>query len=98
METTPLSTRGRLWAWTVQSFPPKAPPYLGNVDPETFEPFGVGYIELPEVKVEARLTEGRPEKLSNGMEMQLVSLPLFEDEDGNEVHTFAFAPVEHDHE
>jgi uncharacterized protein len=83
-----------LWTWTVQGFPPKAPPYVGNADPKTFEPFGVGYVELPgEVKVEARLTEADPAKLVIGMEMELVIVPLATDDDGNEIVTFAFAPV-----
>jgi len=94
-ETIELSRVGTLWTWTVQGFPPKAPPYAGNVDPKTFEAFGVGYVELPgEVKVEARLTEADPEKLKIGMEMEMVIVPLSTDDDGNEVVTFAFAPVE----
>ena len=94
METVPLSSRGTLWAWTVQGFPPKGPPYLGENDPEKFKPFGVGYIELPELKVEARLTEAEPAMLRDGMEMELTLEPLFTDDEGNEVVTFAFAPVE----
>ena len=93
MERVPLSTKGTLWAWTVQGFPPKNPPYLGENDPEKFESFGVGYIELAELKVEARLTESEPAALKIGMEMELTVEPLFTDEDGNEVVTFAFAPV-----
>jgi hypothetical protein len=31
---------GPLWTYTVQSFPPKSPPYTG-----AFEPYGVGYVE-----------------------------------------------------
>jgi uncharacterized OB-fold protein len=93
-ETVELAGRGRLWTWTVQGFPPKAPPYVGNADPKTFEPFGVGYVELPgQVKVEARLTEADPAKLEIGMEMEMVIVPLTTDEDGNEIVTFAFAPV-----
>lgn len=93
-ETVELSTRGTLWTWTVQGFPPKSPPYIGNADPKTFEPFGVGYVELPgQVKVEARLTEADPAKLRIGMEMELVIVPLATDDDGNEIVTFAFAPV-----
>jgi uncharacterized OB-fold protein len=93
-ETVELSNRGTLWTWTVQGFPPKAPPYIGDADPETFEPFGVGYVELPdEVKVEARLTESDPARLRIGMEMELVIVPLATDDDGNEIVTFAFAPV-----
>ncbi len=94
MEQVALSTRGTLWAWTVQGFPPKDPPYLGENDPEKFIPFGVGYVELPELKVEARLTENEPAALRIGMEMELTLEPLFADKDGNEVVTFAFRPVE----
>jgi uncharacterized OB-fold protein len=94
-ETVELATRGTLWTWTVQGFPPKAPPYIGDADPKTFRPFGVGYVELPgQVKVEARLTEADPAKLRIGMEMQLVIVPLSTDDDGNEIVTFAFAPVD----
>ena len=93
-ETVELASRGTLWTWTVQGFAPKAPPYMGPVD-ETFQPFGVGYVELPgEVKVEARLTESDPAKLRIGMDVELVVIPLTTDADGNEVITFAFQPVE----
>src|SRR6516165_6496345 len=46
LERQPLERRGRLWAWTTQEFPPPAPPYAGAQGPD-FEPFGVGYVELP---------------------------------------------------
>lgn len=78
----------------MQGFPPKAPPYAGDDNPKTFKAFGVGYVELPgQVKVEARLTEADPEKLKIGMEMEMVIIPLAKDEEGNEIVTFAFAPV-----
>ncbi|NDE59577.1 MAG: DNA-binding protein, partial [Acidimicrobiia bacterium] len=65
-----------------------------DVDPKTFKAFGVGYVELPgELKIESRLTEADPEKLKIGMEMELVIVPLSTDANGNEVVTFAFAPV-----
>ncbi|MEM7020511.1 MAG: OB-fold domain-containing protein [Pseudomonadota bacterium] len=94
MEIVRLGTEGTLWGWTVQGFPPKSPPYLGENHPAKFEAFGVGYVELPEVIVEARLTESTPEKLREGMKMEMVLEPLFTDESGNEVVTYAFAPVE----
>jgi len=43
--------------------------------------------------VESRLTENDPEKLAHGMDVELVIVPLRTDDDGNEVVTFAFAPV-----
>lgn len=93
-EDVELGRRGTLWTWTVQGFPPKAPPYAGDDNPKTFKPFGVGYVELPgQVKVEARLTEADPEKLKIGMEMEMVIIPLATDDNGNEIVTFAFAPV-----
>jgi uncharacterized protein len=93
-ETVELSPRGSLWTFTVQGFPPKSPPYLGNDDPATFEAFGVGYVELPgQVKVEARLTESDPAKLKIGMEMELVLVPLKKNAEGNDIVTFAFQPV-----
>ncbi|MEU4343507.1 OB-fold domain-containing protein [Nocardia sp. NPDC023852] len=49
-----LSGEGVVWAYTVQRFPPKSPPYA--VPAEGFSPFAVGYVELPEgIKVEAVL-------------------------------------------
>ncbi len=93
-ETVELARRGTLWTWTVQGFAPKAPPYMGDADPKTFKAFGVGYIQLPgEVKVEARLTESDPTKLKIGMEMELTLVPLYTNDDGDEVMTFAFQPV-----
>jgi uncharacterized OB-fold protein len=95
IEKVELSTKGVLWTWTIQGFPPKSPPYIGETDPETFEAYGVGYVELPgEVKVETRLTENDPTRLRVGMEMELTVVPLAIDEEGNEVVTFAFQPIE----
>jgi uncharacterized OB-fold protein len=86
-----LHRRGTLWSWTIQCFPPKSPPYA-VADPEAFEPYGVGYIELPdEVRVEARLTVADPAALRIGMLMELTLIPA-PGLDG--AVTFAYAPVE----
>jgi uncharacterized OB-fold protein len=86
-----LGRRGSLWTWTIQRFPPP-PPYAG--DRENFEPFGVGYVELPEgIRVESRLTVNDPEQLAVGMEMELVIEPFVFAADGRERMSFAFRPV-----
>jgi len=89
-----LADSGTLWTYTTQGFRPPSPPYDG---PDTFEPYTVGYVELPgEVLVEGRLTEPDPEKLRIGQRMRLTLVPYTADADGTEVMTFAFAPGEED--
>lgn len=83
-----LPRQGTLWSWTVQRFRPKSPPYAG---PEAFQPYAVGYVDLGEVIVEARLI-GSWEALHIGMAMVLVA-ETFELADGPDRLTFAFAPA-----
>jgi len=86
-----LSRRGELWTWTIQRFPPPHP-WIG--DPKTFEPFGVGYVELPEgVRIEARLTTADPDALEIGQPMELVIEKFAEGDAGQSLMTFAFTPV-----
>lgn len=88
-----LPRRGTLWSWTVQRIMPKSP-YATGETPETFRPFGLGYVELPgAVRVEARLTESDPAKLRIGMPMELVFLPLRREADGTDIINFAFRPA-----
>ncbi|WP_295528462.1 OB-fold domain-containing protein [Novosphingobium sp. Chol11] len=84
-EAIGLSRTGTLWSWTIQTFRPKSPPYDG---PEVFEPFALGYVELPgEVIVETRLTQATGLKI--GMPVELVIVPF----DATR-STYAFKPVE----
>jgi uncharacterized OB-fold protein len=100
VEDVLLPRKGRLWSWTIQGFLPKSPPYAGKETPQTFVPYGVGYVELQlegvdgGVIVESRLTENDPDRLAIGMPVELVVVPFTTDDDGTEVVTFAFAPVE----
>lgn len=90
----PLPGRGTLWSWTIQQFMPKTP-YRSNETMETFIPYGVGYLELPGgVRVEGRLTENDPRKLQIGMQMEVVFEPYRVEENGDEVISFFFKPVE----
>src|SRR5215469_15432495 len=87
-----LPRRGTLVAWTTQGFPP-GPPYAGLTG-AAFTPFGVGLVQLGNViRVEGRLTESDPAKLKFGMDVELTMVPFTSDDEGNEIVTFAFAPV-----
>jgi len=89
-----LDTSGTLWSWTIQGFPPKAP-YIGDTDPASFEPYGVGYLEIDgQLRLEGRMTLADPDQIEIGMPMAIVPEVLATDEDGTDVVTFAFEPIE----
>jgi uncharacterized protein len=91
-ERTPLSTEGVLWAFTIQRFRPKSPPYAGADDETSFRPYAVGYVELPgEVIVESRLETSDFASLRVGAPMRLKLVP-FQRTDG-EVLSYAFEPA-----
>jgi uncharacterized OB-fold protein len=95
MEQVLLEPRGTLWTFTTQEFRPKEP-YKGPEPLDSdWQPYGVGYIEIPEndIKVEARLTESDSSKLRIGMDMELRIIPFGTDDEGNEIVNYAFAPV-----
>ena len=93
MAEHPLPRRGTLVSWTTQGFPPSFD-YRGDPTGQSFEPFGIGLVQLDDVvRVESRPTECDPEKLDFDMEVVLRIVPFYVDNDGNEVITFAFAPV-----
>ena len=84
VEPYALSRTGKLWSWTRQDFKPKSP-YDG---PELFEPFLLGYVELPnETIVETRIVGAALEDLRLGMAMEFVIAP-FDDRRS----TYAFRP------
>jgi uncharacterized OB-fold protein len=86
VESIALPSVGTLWSYTVQGFQPPSPPFGGG-DPDQFEPFAVGYVELPGwLRVETRLLAD-PRELRIGMPLRLVPLEL----DGEQL--FAFAPI-----
>lgn len=86
LEMVELSPRGTLWSWTTQDFRPKSP-YEG---PEPFEPYIVGYVELPgEMIVETRIVRASLDQLSVDLPMRLVVEPF-----DQERSIFAFTPEE----
>jgi uncharacterized OB-fold protein len=89
----PLGRSGTLWSWTIQGFLPKAP-YDGGETPETFQPYGVGYVEMScGIKIESRLTVADPAVLAIGMPLELALVPYRSNADGSSVFTFAFQPA-----
>ena len=80
-----VGPEGRLWLYTaVLSRPPG---YRGDV------PYGFGVVELPGgLRVIARLTEARLDRLRPGLPMRLVVDALFTDDDGRPVLSYAFRP------
>ena len=80
-----VGPEGRLWLYTaVLSRPPG---YRGDV------PYGFGVVELAgDLRVIARLTEARLDRLRPGLPVRLVVDALFTDDDGSPVLSYAFRP------
>jgi uncharacterized OB-fold protein len=94
LATVELARRGAVWTWTSQEFRPKSPPYTGPGDDRSFQRYYVGYVELPDqLRVEARLVGYDEREPEIGETVELLVVPFTTDADGNEVRTFAFAPV-----
>lgn len=92
-EVVGIGREGVLWTWTIQSFMPKDP-YHTDETPETFKPYGVGYVEMPcGLRVESRLRENTPEALQIGMPLVLEIIPV-RVENGVEKVTFQFRAKE----
>ncbi len=90
-EEVPLSTRGKLWSFTNNCYPPPKP-YMA---PAPFEPYIVAAVELETEKmvVLGQVAKGiEINHLSAGMEMELFLDTLFEDDD-NEYIVWKWRPV-----
>ena len=82
-----IGARGRLALFTVVEARP--PGYRGPV------PYGFGVVDVDEgMRVVTRLAESRLEHLRAGMAVALEIAPLFTNDAGDEVLSFAYAPVE----
>jgi uncharacterized OB-fold protein len=91
-DTVRLSPDGRLWSFTVQRFRPKSPPYAGADDDKSFQPYALGYVELPgEVIVESRIETDDFAALKIGAPMRLKLVPFHKV--GGDVLAYAFEPV-----
>ena len=87
-----LPRRGTVIAWTTQGL--RRVRHTPVRRARTSCRSAVGLVQLGDVvRVEGRLTENDPAKLSFGMEVELTMIPFATDAEGNEVVTFAFQPV-----
>ena len=87
----PLSTRGKLWSFTDNRYPPPKP-YVAS-DP--FEPYAVAAVELEREKmvVLGQVAKGiGTDQLEAGREMELVLDTLYED-DANEYLIWKWRPA-----
>ena len=92
IEPLELSTEGTLFTFTTQEFAPPLP-YKGNRDPKSFQPYVVGFIELPEGVLVESLIVGTPASdLRIGQPMVSTTTTL-ETEAGESLLTYAFRPV-----
>ena len=84
MQEISLNAKGRLYSYTVVR--KKPPDYLGSV------PFAFGVVELPEgLRINSLLTTYSDLEL--GMEMDLSIEKLYTNEQGVDITTFMFKPV-----
>lgn len=93
VEPYKLSRHGKLWSWTSQDFLPKEPyegPGSGPEEgPPDFQPFLLGYVELPgEVIVESRIVDATLDDLKLGMPLEFCIVPF-----NDRYDTFAFRPL-----
>jgi uncharacterized OB-fold protein len=89
LEPVALSTRGTLWSYTENRYPPP-PPYPA---PDPFEPFAIAAVELVDegLIVLGKVVEGTlAADLKVGMAMELTTMPLFTDADGVERIVYAW--------
>ena len=90
VERAVFGRQGRLFSYTVQSY---RPPALFRMEP--WEPYAIGLVELPEgLRVMGMLTGVGLDALEIGMPLELVVKPLYRDEAGQDVLTYAYAPAD----
>ena len=85
-ETVAVGATGTLYLWTVVQTRP--PGYRGEV------PYGFGIVELPEgLRVVSRILETDLGALRAGLPLELEIAPLYVNDAGDEVLSFAYRPA-----
>jgi scaffold protein (connect acetoacetyl-CoA thiolase and HMG-CoA synthase) len=88
LDEAELSGRGRVWTFSI----------AGQTPPGSLveAPYAMAVIELPKEKVAIRcpLTDVAMEDVKVGMDVEIVLAKMKEDEEGNDVVSFKFKPVQ----
>jgi uncharacterized OB-fold protein len=88
-EEIKLSPRGKIYSCTVIM---QRPPIYYKAE----VPYAIGFVELPEgIRVETLLTGSNLDDLRVGMEVEMFIDILHTEEDGTEVYSYKFRPVDH---
>jgi uncharacterized OB-fold protein len=90
VQEVPLSSRGTIWSYTVNHYPPPSP----AVNPDPFIPYGVAAVELADERmvVLGQVPRGMESDLTVGGQAELVLDTLFED-DEHEYVVWKWRPV-----
>jgi uncharacterized OB-fold protein len=92
IEPLELSTQGTLFTFTTQEFAPPLP-YKGKRGPGEFQPYVVGYVELPEgLLVETLIVGADASNLRIGQPM-VSTISTLDTADGQSFVTYAFSPA-----
>lgn len=84
MEKSKLSTRGKLYTYSIVQVAPK----------RFLPPYALGYVDFPEgVRVLGQLTTNDPSRIRIGMTVQAELGRIAVDEQGNEVTSYKFRPM-----
>jgi uncharacterized OB-fold protein len=82
---------GKLWSCAVQNYPPPPP----AVYEEPYTPYAMGVVDMNEgLRVLGRISTDDPNGLRVGSEVELVLEPICRDQEGNEVISWKFRPIE----
>lgn len=91
MEDAELGPRGRLWSCAIQNYPPPLPARYE----EPYTPYAVGVVDLDEgLRVVARMSVEDPASLQLDAEVELTIEPIYRDEEGRDVTTWKFKPLQ----
>lgn len=88
LEDVKLSREGRIVSFTVVMIRPAGGYYKGPV------PYAYGAVDLTDGLELYALLTGDLDKIRVGMDVELVIEKLFDDDEGNEIMTYKFRPIE----